>query len=368
MVAGFPLPDYDRNHTEPPELAEQLPPLLDFADRIGKLSDARAGRPLPGADRAAARDRDALAARGRARGDGGRCSRAPTSPSTGSGSTSTSPATRCARRCWRCTAAIDAMVGEARELLGAEGAVAVVSDHGFGPHPRTFVRTDRLLADAGLLSAGGEAGRGERVTRALRRAPALRRVLRKHAGPPAGRRPRPGGRPRDRRQPGRLDAQPAPTGSRSTRPPRASWSTCAAARQQGAVEPGDRVRAGARPRHRSARGPARSRHRRSPWCSGRSGASSCTRARTWTRRPDVVVLFDPAYKGASGLGELFEPVPEPDPRQLLGRARHGGRSSPIAGARRCRRASTSASAASSTWRRRCWRCSAGRCRPTRTVR
>ena len=38
--------------------------------------------------------------------------------------------------------AIDEMVGEARELLGAEGAVAVVSDHGFGPHPRTFVRTD----------------------------------------------------------------------------------------------------------------------------------------------------------------------------------------------------------------------------------
>jgi predicted AlkP superfamily phosphohydrolase/phosphomutase len=39
MVAGFPLPDYDRNHTQPPGLADELPPLLDFADRIGKLSD-----------------------------------------------------------------------------------------------------------------------------------------------------------------------------------------------------------------------------------------------------------------------------------------------------------------------------------------
>src|SRR3954453_6476580 len=39
MVAGFPLPDYDRNHTQPPELAGELPPLLDFADRIAKLSD-----------------------------------------------------------------------------------------------------------------------------------------------------------------------------------------------------------------------------------------------------------------------------------------------------------------------------------------
>ena len=31
---------------------------------------------------------------------------------------------------------IDAIVGEAREVMRAEGAVAVVSDHGFGPHPR----------------------------------------------------------------------------------------------------------------------------------------------------------------------------------------------------------------------------------------
>ena len=82
---------------------------------------------------------------------------------------------------------IDALVGEARELMGEEGVVAVVSDHGFGPHARTFVRTDRLLADADLF-AGGVAGRGEHVTRALRRAPALRRTLRRArwvACPPA---------------------------------------------------------------------------------------------------------------------------------------------------------------------------------------
>ena len=77
---------------------------------------------------------------------------------------------------------IDGLVGEARELLASEGAVVVVSDHGFGPHPRTLVRTDRVLADAGLLHASGGAGGGESITRALRRAPALRRALRRLLG------------------------------------------------------------------------------------------------------------------------------------------------------------------------------------------
>ena len=40
MVSGFPLPDYGRNHSQPPQAGDQLPTLLDFADRIGKLSDS----------------------------------------------------------------------------------------------------------------------------------------------------------------------------------------------------------------------------------------------------------------------------------------------------------------------------------------
>src|SRR5207248_8838829 len=70
--------------------------------------------------------------------------------------------------------AIDAMVGEARTLLGSDGTVAVLSDHGFGPHPRTFVRTDRLLGDAGLVSVA-VTSRGQGITQALRRASALGR-------------------------------------------------------------------------------------------------------------------------------------------------------------------------------------------------
>ncbi len=181
MVAGFPLPDYGRNHTQPPELAGELPPLLDFADRIGKLSD----REL--ADRCRAlveRQRDITL----------RWLRDDEHEAVVVVFQSTDFAQH---RLWKYLdqpghplreallemyRSIDGLVGEARELLGAEGTVVVVSDHGFGPHPRTFVRTDRLLADAGLLHAGRGAGGGESVTRALRRAPAVRRALRRLLG------------------------------------------------------------------------------------------------------------------------------------------------------------------------------------------
>ena len=260
MVAGFPLPDYDRNHTQPPGLAEQLPPLLDFADRIGKLSD----REL--ADRCLDLIEQQREIVMRWLREGRHEVMVVVFQSTDFAQ----------HRLWKYLdqpghplreallemyRGIDAMVGEARELMGEEGAVAVVSDHGFGPHPRTFVRTDRLLADAGFLSAGGEAGRGEHVTRALRRAPALRRVLRGTLGRlPAGARDRVAARATgvsrvDWTRSQRLSdpALPARRGHRdqSARPPGA-----------GRRRARRRVRAGARPRHRSARRPARSRHRR----------------------------------------------------------------------------------------------------------
>ena len=136
MVAGFPLPDYSRNHTEPPELAEQLPPLLDFADRIGKLSD----REL--ADRCLAlitEQREIVM----------RWLREGTDEVMVVVFQSTDFAQH---RLWKYLdqpghplreallemyRGIDALVGEARDLIGDEGAVAVASDHGFGPHPRT---------------------------------------------------------------------------------------------------------------------------------------------------------------------------------------------------------------------------------------
>jgi predicted AlkP superfamily phosphohydrolase/phosphomutase len=307
MVAGFPLPDYDRNYTQPPGLAEELPPLLDFADRIGKLSDGEL------ADRCLAlieQQREIVM----------RWLREDRHEVMVVVFQSTDFAQH---RLWKYLdqpghplreallqmyRSIDALVGEARELIGDDGTVAVVSDHGFGPHPRTFVRTDRLLADAGLLSAGGEAGRGEHVTRALRRAPALRRVLRRTLDRlPAGARDR--------------------VAARATGASRVDWTRSQAYRiplyppaegivvnlrgrqEQGAVEPGaeyeqvrDRVIAALEGLRDPATGAPVVR-----WAKRREQLYSGAHL---DEAPDVVALFDPAYKGASGLDELFEPVPQ----------------------------------------------------------
>ncbi|HEY0388969.1 MAG TPA: alkaline phosphatase family protein [Gaiellales bacterium] len=306
MVAGFPLPDYGRNHTQPPELAGDMPPLLDFADRIGKLSDSEL------ADRCRAlveQQREIVT----------RWLREDAHDAVVVVFQSTDFAQH---RLWKYLdqpghplreallemyRSIDALVGEARELLGDEGTVVVVSDHGFGPHPRTFVRTDRVLADAGLLHAGGAAGRGEGVTRALRRAPALRRALRTLIGR------LPGGA-RDR------------IAARATGASRVEWPRSQAYRiplyppaegivvnlrgrqQQGAVEPGSEYE--------------QVRDRIIETLEGLRDPSTGDRVLQWARRreelfsgahldeaPDVVALFDPRYKAASGLGELFEPVP-----------------------------------------------------------
>jgi predicted AlkP superfamily phosphohydrolase/phosphomutase len=307
MVAGFPLPDYDRNHTQPPELGAELPPLLDFADRIGRLSD----REL--ADRCLAlveQQREIVM----------RWLREDAHDAVVVVFQSTDFAQH---RLWKYLdqpghplrealldmyRSIDALVGVAREQLGSDGTVVVVSDHGFGPHPRTFVRTDRLLADAGLLHAGSAAGRGESVTRALRRAPALRRGLRKLIGR------LPGGA-RDR------------IAARATGASRVDWSRSQAYRiplyppaegivvnlrgrqEQGAVEPGDEYE--------------QVRDRIIETLAGLRDPESGERVVQWARRreelfsggyleeaPDVVALFEPRYKAASGLDELFEPVPD----------------------------------------------------------
>src|SRR3954452_8546921 len=307
MVAGFPLPDYDRNHTQPPGLADKLPPLLDFADRIGKLSD----RELADSCLALIEQQREIVMRWLR--EGRHEVLVVVFQSTDFAQ----------HRLWKYLdqpghplreallemyRGIDAMVGEARELMGAEGAVAVVSDHGFGPHPRTFVRTDRLLADAGLLHAGGGAGGGESITRALRRAPALRRALRRLLGR------LPGGA-RDR------------IAARATGASRVDWSQSQAYRiplyppaegivvtlrgrqQQGAVEPGEEYE--------------RVRDRIIETMQGLRDPSNGEPVVQWARRreevfsgdhvdeaPDVVALFHPAYKSASGLDELFEPVPD----------------------------------------------------------
>ena len=186
--------------------------------------------------------------------------------------------------------------------------MAVVSDHGFGPHPRTFVRSDRLLADAGLLSAGGGAGRRRaRDPRAASRT-GLRRALRKRWA----------------------DCRPAPaTGWPPARPAlsRVDWSRSQAYRiplyppaegivvnlrgrqEQGAVEPGEeyeRVRDRIIAAFEGLRDPATG----APvvqWAKRREQLYSGAHL---DEAPDVVVLFDPAYKGASGLDELFEHVPD----------------------------------------------------------
>jgi predicted AlkP superfamily phosphohydrolase/phosphomutase len=306
MVAGFPLPDYDRNHTQPPELAAELPPLLDFADRIGKLSD----REL--ADRCQAlveRQRDIVL---RWLGEGEHEVVVVVFQSTDFAQ----------HRLWKYLdqpghplreallgmyRSIDALVGEARELLGGEGTVVVVSDHGFGPHPRTFVRTDRLLADAGLLHAGEGAGRGESITRALRRAPELRRVLRRLLGR------LPGGA-RDR------------IAARATGASRVDWSQSQAYRlplyppaegivvnlrgrqEQGAVDPGEdyeRVRDRIIETLVALRDPGTG----EPVVQWARRREELFEGSHLEEAPDVVALFHPAYKGASGLDELFEPVP-----------------------------------------------------------
>jgi predicted AlkP superfamily phosphohydrolase/phosphomutase len=199
------------------------------------------------------------------------------------------------------------MVGEARALLGDQAAVAVVSDHGFGPHPTTFVRTDAVLERAGLLLAGGGSSGGEGITHALRRAPGVRRVLRKALG----RLPVP---LRDR------------IAARATGTSRVRWGETSAYRiplyppaegivvnlrgrqSEGSVDPGEhyeRVRDRIIETLVQLRDPA-SGERVVQWAKRREELYAGGHL---DEAPDVVALFDPRYKAASGLAEIFEPVP-----------------------------------------------------------
>ncbi len=306
MVSGFPLPSYGRNHTQPPELAGELPPLLHFADRIGKLSDEQLAESC---QELIERQREIVM----------RWLREDQHEVVVAVFQSTDFAQH---RLWKYLnrpghplreallemyRAIDQMVGEARELLGEGATVAVVSDHGFGPHPTSFVRTDAVLQRAGLLVAAGGGG-GEGITRALRRAPALRRVLRKAVGrlPVAA---------RDR------------IAARATGTSRVHWDQTSAYRiplyppaegivvnlrgrqAEGSVEQGERyeqVRDRIIETFEQLRDPATG-ERVVQWAKRRDDLYAGAHL---DEAPDVVVLFDPRYKGASGLGDAFERVPD----------------------------------------------------------
>ena len=305
LVAGFPLPNYGRNYTWPPELAGDLPPVLEGADRLAAMNDeALAAHCRRLIDRQHKILRGWLAA-----GDAELV-------------VAVFQATDFAQhRLWRYLdlpghplraalldlfRAVDDIVGEVRERLGPDGTVAVVSDHGFGPHPRTVVHTDAVLADAGLLAVQGRRPAATPVARRLLRgAPALRRRLRVAA----------------RRLPPRAAGWLV---NRYTGSGRVDWAATRAYRvplygaegvvvnlrgrqSQGAVDPGadyDRVRDHVIDLLTGLRDPATG----APVVSWARRREDVYRGRYVEDAPDVVVLLEPPYKGGAGLDGPFGPV------------------------------------------------------------
>ena len=164
-----------------------------------------------------------------------------------------------------------------------------------------------MLAGAGLLSAGAGGGAGQRVTTALRRVPAVRRVLRKLLA-------RLPGSARDR-----VAAQATGTSgvdwSRSSAyrlplyPPAEGIVINLRGRQaQGAVAAGDEYEA-ARDRVIEAMQDLRDPSTGQPVVEWAKRREQLYAGAHLEEAPDVVVLFRPGYKGASGLGDVFEPVP-----------------------------------------------------------
>ena len=151
MVAGFPLPKYDRNHTYPKAAGDALPRLLDDGEEITELPDGEVAVRCQGLiERQAAVVCDWLA-------DG----RHDLVMAVFQGTDFAQ------HRLWkyleqpghplydallRMYGTVDEVVGMALDAVGDPGHVVVVSDHGFGPHPTTFVHTDQALSDAGLLA------------------------------------------------------------------------------------------------------------------------------------------------------------------------------------------------------------------------
>jgi predicted AlkP superfamily phosphohydrolase/phosphomutase len=309
MVSGFPLPDYGRSHTAPAELAAELPPLLEGADRLASLDDAE----LADLCRRLVDRQAAIAADWIDHGD------YDVVVVVFQGTDFAQhrlwkylddPAHPLRERLLDMYRSIDAFVGRARDRMGPSGTVAVVSDHGFGPHPGTFVHTDRVLADAGLLALpGGARGSvGQRAARLLGRAPAVRRAVRRTLG----------------RLPGRARDWAA---GQATGASRVDWGQTLAYRiplyapaegvvvnlkgrqEHGAVAPGAEYEA--------------VRDRVIALLEGLTDPATGRPVVLWAKRredvftgeyleeaPDVVCLFDPAYKGAAGIDAAFEPVPQ----------------------------------------------------------
>jgi predicted AlkP superfamily phosphohydrolase/phosphomutase len=304
LVAGFPLPDYGRNYTWPPQLAPDLPPVLEGADRLAEMSDAELAahcRRLLERQRRIFRD-------WLVEGDAELV-------------VAVFQATDFAQhRLWRYLnrpghplrdalldlyRIVDEVVGEVRTVIGRDGNVVVVSDHGFGPHPRTVVHTDALLADAGLLALEGRRPTATPLARrVLRGAPGFRRRLRLSA----------------RRLPARAGGWLV---DRYTGSGRVDWAATRAYRvplygaegvvvnlrgrqSLGAVDETEyeSVRDSVIDLFSDLRDPA-------------SGACVVTFARRREEvfrgayvedAPDVVILFEPGYKGGAGLDRLFAPV------------------------------------------------------------
>jgi predicted AlkP superfamily phosphohydrolase/phosphomutase len=306
LVAGFPLPDYGRNFTSPGTDADDLPPLLEGADRLDSLDDAQlaalCARLIDGQIEVVRRWLDA---------------------GEHEVMVAVFQGTDFAQhRLWKYLErpghplreallemyrAIDRLVGEGLDALAGDGTVAIASDHGFGPHPRTCVHTDSVLASAGLLSLpGGRAGAGH-ANRMLSAAPRARRALRRLAD----------------RLPARARDWLA---GQYTGASRVDWSTTRAYRiplyapaegvvvnlcgrqEQGAVAPGaeyEAVRDEVIRVCEALRDPATGR----PvvqWARRREDVFTGDHVED---APDVVLLFDPAYKGSAGLGDAFAPVP-----------------------------------------------------------
>jgi predicted AlkP superfamily phosphohydrolase/phosphomutase len=202
---------------------------------------------------------------------------------------------------------IDALVGEARTMMGDDGVVAVVSDHGFGPHPKMFARTDAVLAGAGLLAATGGPSRGQRMSGALRRFPAARRVLRRIVGGLPG-------AARDRiaaaaSGAGQVDWPRTQAYRIPLYAPAEGIAVNLRGRQElGCVEPGEeyeQVRDRIIEALIALRDPVDGR----PVCMWAKRREEVYSGDYLAEAPDVVALFDPSYKGQGGLGEIFEPVP-----------------------------------------------------------
>jgi predicted AlkP superfamily phosphohydrolase/phosphomutase len=310
LIAGFPLPDYGRNHSSPADVGERVAPLLERADQLRKLSDSElVEHCLTLIDRQATLVRQWLA-------NGDHDVVVVVFQSTDFAQ----------HRLWKYLdslgdphregllnmyRAIDRLVGDARSMLGQDATIAVVSDHGFGPHPRTFIRTDALLAQEGLLKAPTtrrRSGLGS-AAGAMRRAPALRRALRLGIN----------------RLPQRASDWIA---ARYTGASQVDWSKTLAYRiplyapaegivvnlrgrqEEGVVEPGEEYES--------------VRDRIIGTLVDLVDPTTGEPVVVWARRreevyagpyleeaPDVVALLRPRFKGTSGLGAIFEPVPRP---------------------------------------------------------